>query len=135
MDRDLYEIAQQRVNRRNRRWILWGLDLTLLIFTLAGLIFLGDSVHATLAAALFFGWGGIFVFHSLLLAMAESRERDIEKEVARLRSAYGTAAETYSKPKRLELADDGELIAADVPHDSNRPVEQSAPMNGSGQAH
>ncbi|MFN8530314.1 MAG: hypothetical protein U0670_17070 [Anaerolineae bacterium] len=130
MDRDLYDIAQQRVNRRNRRWILWSINLTVLIFTLAGLIFLGDSVHSTLAAAVFFGWGGVFVFHSMLLAMAESREHDIEKEVARLRSAYGTAEDSYSKPKRLELADDGELRPAALP---DTPIEQSTPISGSGQ--
>jgi hypothetical protein len=99
----LYAVARQRIDRRNRRLTLWALNLGVLILSLAALILLGS----TLAAAIFMAIAGIFALHSILLGLAESREKDIEKEVARLRAV---ADEAYEKPKRLELTEDGELV-------------------------
>ncbi len=104
-DHELYEIAKQRVNQRTRRWMLWGVNLLGLIFSLTMVILLGDSVYSNTAVALFMAWMGAFAFHSLLAWQAEHRTGDIENEVVKLRAAMD-----YEKPKRLEISDDGELM-------------------------
>lgn len=106
-NQDLYEIAQQRITRRNRRWTFWAIDLAVLIMTVAALIFVSGTPYETLAAAVMMGWGGIFVLHTIVTAMAHSKENDIEKEVAKLREAM--PEDFYEKPKRLHLTDDGEI--------------------------
>jgi hypothetical protein len=103
-EQDLYEIARQRIDRRNRRWTLWSINLAGLIFSLALLILVSETAFATAAAALFMAWGGAFTLHTILAGMAQSRDGDIESEIAKLRDAV------YEKPKRLELSDDGELV-------------------------
>jgi hypothetical protein len=101
---ELYEIAQQRIDKRNRRWTWWAIHLTVLIAYIALFLGLVRTDYGIPALLGLIAWGGVFTLHSILLAMAESREKDIEKEVARLRDAL------YEKPKRLELAEDGELV-------------------------
>jgi len=103
-EQELYEIARQRIDRRNRRWTLWAVNLAGMILSLAALILLGETEYAEVSVAVFMAWIGVFVFHTIMLAMAETREKDIEGEVAKLREAV------YEKPKRLELSDDGELV-------------------------
>jgi hypothetical protein len=104
-DRELYEFASKRVRRRNRRWMLWALNLGVLILALAGLILARGSQAAL---TLFLGWGAIFVTHTIILAIAESTDGSIESEVRKMRRAL--ADEPYEKPKkRLELGEDGEL--------------------------
>lgn len=103
-DQELFELARQRIDRRNRRWTLWGFDLAGLILTLSALILLGNTAYVVIAAAVFMAWAGVFVLHTIVAATGHSREKDIENEVAKLRDAY------YEKPKRLELNDDGELL-------------------------
>lgn len=102
-DDDLYEIARKRIDKRNRGWTLWAIDLGVLILSLALVALVGDTV----AAAIFLAWGGVFTLHTILLLMAQSRDKAIESEVARLRAAV------YEKPKRLELDEDGELAEVD----------------------
>jgi hypothetical protein len=99
---ELYEIARQRVDQRNRRWTLWAFNLGGLILSLALLIL----VKGTLVTAIFMGWIGVFVVHTIVAALAESRDGEIESQVAKLREA----ASVYEKPKRLELGEDGELV-------------------------
>ncbi len=106
-NQDLYEIAQQRITRRNRRWTLWAIDLAGLIMTVAALIFVSNTPYETIAAAVMMGWGGVFVLHTIVTTMAHSKENDIEKEVAKLREAMPEGF--YEKPKRLHLTDDGEI--------------------------
>lgn len=105
-DQELYEIARQRIDQRNRRWTLWAVNLAGLILSLAALILLGETEYATIGAGVFMAWIGVFVLHTILAALSETREKDIEGEVAKLREAV------YEKPKRLELSDDGELVEA-----------------------
>ena len=100
-NQELYEIARDRVDRRNRRWTLWAFDLAGLIISVAALILLGPTPYATVAAAVMMIWAGVFTLHTIVASMAHSRDEDIEKEVAKLREA------TYEKPKRL--TDDGEI--------------------------
>jgi hypothetical protein len=108
-EQELYELATKRVNQRTRRWRLWALDLLGLIFVLMALIAFGERNYANLIAAVFIGWMGMFAVHSIFAWMAENRDGDIEKEVAKLRAAL-----EYEKPKRLELSDDGELVDWDA---------------------
>lgn len=105
-DHELYELASKRVHRRNRRWMLWALNLGVMILMLTGLIMARGSQAAL---TLFLGWGAIFVTHTIILAFAESTDGSIESEVRKMRRAL--ADELYEKPKkRLELGEDGELI-------------------------
>ncbi len=104
-DQELYAIAQQRIDRRNRRWTIWAFNLAGLILSVAALILLGDTAYSQLAAAVFMAWAGVFTLHTIVAALGQSRDGDIENEVAKLRKAT-----TYEKPKRLELSEDGELV-------------------------
>ena len=88
-DQELYEIARGRIDKRNRRWTIWAIDLAGLIFSLAVLILLGDTAYDTLAVAIFMAWCGVFTFHTIVAAMAQSRDGDIEGEVAKLLIAFG----------------------------------------------
>lgn len=101
---DLYELVEKRVDQRNRRRLLWAMDLAGLVMALALLAGIGERGYASLAAGLFLAWGGVFTLHTIWLWMAETRTHDIDKEVAKLRQAM------YEKPKRLELSDEGELV-------------------------
>jgi hypothetical protein len=103
-EQELYEIARQRIDRRNRRWTLWGVNLAVLLLCLGAFIGLVNTALMNISMFLFFAWTGVFVLHTIVLAMSESRDKDIEGEVAKLRNAV------YDKPKRLELSDDGELV-------------------------
>ena len=107
-DQELYEIAHQRIDRRNRRWTLWGFDLAGLILSVAAMILLIDTPYFMISVAVMIAWAGVFVLHTLVAAMAHSRDEDIQKEVAKLREASLDAA--YEKPKRLRLTEDGELM-------------------------
>jgi len=104
-EQELYEIARKRINKRNRRWMIWSVNLGVLILILAALIFFGS----TLAAAIFMAWAAVFVVHTLILGFAESRNSSIENEVVKLRQA-AAAGDVYEKPKHLELSEDGELV-------------------------
>src|SRR5215207_5186824 len=106
-EQELYQIARKRIDQRNRRWTLWAVDLMVLIMLVAALIFLGDTNYAIIGVAAALGWAGIFVLHTIVATMAESRDGDIEGEVAKLRDAV------YEKPKRLEVGEDGELVERD----------------------
>jgi hypothetical protein len=101
---ELYEIASKRIDRRNRRWTLWAFNLGVMILAVAGIIFAGDSVYSDYATGFMMLWAAVFVTHTIVLGMTESRDGDIEKEIAKLQDY------AYEKPKRLELSDDGELL-------------------------
>ncbi len=107
-ERELYEIARRRISQRNRRWMLWSVNLGILILMLAGLILTEGS---RTALTLFLGWGAVFVTHTLIVSFAEATQGSIENEVVKLRKAF--EANVYEKPKRIELGEDGELTEAD----------------------
>lgn len=99
----LYQLAQKRIDQRNRRWTLWAVDLVGLVLSLVALILVGS----TLTVGIFLAWCAFFTLHTIVAALAESRTGEIEKEVERLRAQL-----QYEKPKRLELGEDGELVDA-----------------------
>jgi hypothetical protein len=105
---ELYEIARGRIDRRNRRWTYWTIDLAGLVLSLAALILLSKSPYVTIAAAVFLGWGGVFTLHTILAALAHNRDEDIDKEIDKLRGAV------YEKLKRTEIGEDGELVEQDL---------------------
>ena len=107
-NQEIYEIVERRIDQRNRRRMLWAIDLAGLVLALAGMIAIseraGNSVYGDWAAAVFIGWGGIFTLHTIMLWLTETRQSDIDSEVARLTRV------DYEKPKRLELSEEGELV-------------------------
>jgi hypothetical protein len=105
-NQELYEIARQRIDHRNRRWTLWAVDLAVLIATVGVMILLVDTPYQMISLAVMIAWAGVFTLHTIVAAMAQSRPDDIEKEVAKLREAM---PEAYEKPKRLHLTHDGEI--------------------------
>jgi hypothetical protein len=102
-DQELYDIARQRIDRRNRRWTLWAFNLAGLIFSVAALILLSETEHVVLGVAFMIFWAGIFVLHTIITALAHVRDDDIDKELAKLRNA------AHDKPKRMVLSEDGEI--------------------------
>lgn len=113
---ELYEIARQRIDRRNRRWFVWSIDLAILISLLGVMALTSETVYTNQAAAAFFVWAGVFTTHTIWIALAGSRERHIEAEVAKLREV------AYEKPKRLELTDDGEFLESTEDSEEARSV-------------
>ena len=102
-EQELYELARQRIDARNRRWKWWSINLAGYLISIGVFIALAIARQVAVGLLLFMAWTGVFVMHCILISMAESRASDIEKEVAKLREA------SYEKPKRVELTDDGEL--------------------------
>lgn len=105
-DHELYEIARERIDRQYNRWRLWAFDLAGLIASVAAMLFLISTPFKMFAIAGMIMWAGVFTLHTIVAAMAQSRDADIEKEVAKLREATGSWY--YDKPKRL--SDDGEIV-------------------------
>ncbi|MFN8371938.1 MAG: hypothetical protein U0694_03560 [Anaerolineae bacterium] len=102
---ELYEIARKRIDRRNRLLAGLGVHGAALTAYVGAFIMLANTAYAEMAVAVLVAWGGLFVLHCILFGMAWSREDDIRGEVAKLRKAMD-----YEKPKRLALAEDGELV-------------------------
>lgn len=117
-DQELYEIARQRIDSRNRRWMWWSIHLAGLVAYVGLFILLADSVYSQIAVAVLVAWGGLFAMHSILLGMAESRTNDIQGEIAKLRE------QVYEKPKRLQLAEDGELVEAETQNEVYRAISR-----------
>jgi hypothetical protein len=108
-DHELYELAEKRIDRRNRRLTFLGLHGTALTAYVGLFIVLANTAYVELAVAALVAWGGLFVLHCILFGLAWSRDDDITSEVAKLRKAV-----EYEKPKRLTLAEDGELVEAEA---------------------
>jgi len=114
-DPELYEIARQRIDTRNRRWTLWAVHLAAFLAYVGFFVAIADSEYVLLGVFGLLVWAGLFTLHTVVLAMRESREKDIEKEVARLQEAGYEKAKRDEliedeKPKYVEIGDDGELV-------------------------
>jgi uncharacterized membrane protein len=100
----LYAIAQQRIDRNTRRFVLLGVNFfafLLFVAAFAGLGIVPSNVGKFVAIA----WMGVIILHVILLFVMQYRKEAIESEVENLRrEIYG------EKPKRLELGEDGELV-------------------------
>ncbi len=103
-DEELYEIARRRIDRRNRRWLLLGVDIFAFMLYVGAFVSLRDTIPHGLGTFIAVAWTGLIVLHFFWVSMAQNRDQAVEHEVAKLRDAL------YQKPKRLELTDDGEII-------------------------
>ena len=98
----LYEMARQRIDRKNRRWIFWGVDfLMFLIFVGAFTAFSG--IPRNVGEFILRAWFGVLVLHTTALVMTQDQEENIESEVAKLRNAV----DSTQKPKRREFSEYG----------------------------
>lgn len=118
---ELYEIARQRVDRRNRLLTILGVHGAALTAYVGVFIVLASTEYAQLAVAGLVAWGGLFVLHCILFGLAWSRHDDISGEVAKLRKAMD-----YEKPKRLALAEDGELVELDTNPSANSRLQSGS---------
>jgi hypothetical protein len=111
-EEQLYALAQKRVDRRNRRWLLWGVNFLGLMGWIAFAAAFGERMLDGFGPMVAIIWTGVVVLHGVYLGMAQTRDYAVEREVAHLRrDLYG------DKPKRqherLHLSEDGELIDDD----------------------
>jgi uncharacterized membrane protein len=102
-ENQLYELARQRVNRQTRHFLLLGVNFFAFLFFVAAFAGFG-IVPSNVGKFLAIAWMGVLILHVILLVMMEYRKEAIEGEVARLRELLD------EKPKRLDLAEDGELV-------------------------
>jgi len=108
-DDQLYELARKRIDRRNRRWLLWGANLVAWLIFIALISITNSPIPEDLGKFIAIAWGGLFMLHGITLGVTQNRDQQVEKEVERLRLAVYD-----EKPKRLELGEDGELIDDDA---------------------
>jgi hypothetical protein len=114
-EQELYEIAQQRIDHRNRRLLFFGIDLAGFLAYIGIFILLAQTAFSGIGVAILLVWCGVFVLHCIMFSMSESRDKDIEGEVANLRQVDYSS----EKPKRLALGDDGELVELRVNEDES----------------
>ena len=112
----LYELAQKRIDRRNRRWLLWGVNFLGWMSWIAFAAAFNDRISMldVLGPMVAIIWAGVIVLHGIYLGMAQTRNHEVEREVARLRrDLYDDASGSLvpkRKHERLQLSGDGELI-------------------------
>jgi hypothetical protein len=107
-EQELYEIAQKRIDRRNRSLTILGIHGTALVAYVGAFIILANTDFVLPAVAILIAWSGLFVLHCIQFGLGWSRDSDIEGEVRKLRKVV--AAGDYEKPKRLALGEDGEIV-------------------------
>jgi hypothetical protein len=117
-EQELYEIARDRIDRRNRRWTWWSVHLAAFIAYVGLFVMITISNFNSLALFGLLAWSGLFVLHCIVLGMAESRDGDIEGEVTKLRKVAN-----YDKPKRLALGEDGELVDIEQDDDLRQKIK------------
>lgn len=101
----LYAMAQRRIDRRNRRWLLLGVNFLGLMSWFAFVAAFGDRMPNGFGEMIIIIWTGVLILHGIVAGLAQTRDREIEREVSRLRSML-----YEEKPKRLALSEDGELV-------------------------
>ncbi len=114
----LYELARKRIDRRNRRGILLGVDFFAFLIYVGAFVSLYNVIPHGLGVFIALAWFGVLAFHVIFLSVTQNRDEAIEQEVAKLRE------QVWEKPKRLDLDDnDGELI--DFPETSSEKSRKS----------
>lgn len=103
-EQELYEIARERIDKRNRLMTWWGIHLAAFLAYIGVFIAIVTTEFNSIALLVLLAWCGAFVAHTMWWATASSRENDIDEEVKKLRQKVD------EKPKRLALGDDGELV-------------------------
>jgi len=97
-EEQLYTIARQSIDRKNRRWLLWGLNL------IAFLLYVGaftayPGIPRNMGGFIEQAWFALMVAHSTALVLMHDSEAGIDGEIARLCKG------THEKPKRRELSE------------------------------
>jgi DNA-binding CsgD family transcriptional regulator len=102
----LYEIASARVQARNQRRMLWYINLAGFLIFIGLLILLTGTPFVLPAVFVLMVWIGMFVLHTFIVEHQESREKDIEAEIAHLqierrdddkRTEFAQLPETFSE--------------------------------------
>lgn len=114
----LYEVARQRIQRRNRRLTVWFVHLAAYLayigyFATLAPDHLGDPLTFVLLA-----WTGLFVLDTVVMGLSIARADDIENTVARLRTAAGerrTPGHAEALPAVASQASTS--ASASMPHD------------------
>jgi len=110
----LYELARKRIDKRNRRWLLLGVNFFCFLLYI-GVMSTFSGFPRNVGVFFALAWLGFLVLHVFYLNVTQNRDEAIDSEVAKLRDAIYAK----EKPKRLELTDDGELTEIDPLDNSN----------------
>ena len=102
----LYELARKRIDKRNRRWLLLGVNFFFFLMYV-GAFTAYQGIPRNVGAFFALVWLGFLVLHVFYLNITQNRDEAINIEVAKLRDTI------YEKSKRIELTDDGELTDID----------------------
>src|SRR5215213_8843261 len=101
---ELYRLAQKRIDRSTRRFLLLGVNFFAFLLFVAAFAGLG-IVPSNVGKFVSIAWMGVIMLHVILMGVMQYRKEAIESEVENLRrEIYG------EKPKRLDLTEDGELV-------------------------
>ena len=113
-DEQLYALAQKRIDRGIRRFLLLGVNFFAFLLFVAAFAGFG-VVPSNVGKFVVIAWMGVLILHVVLMFAMQYRKEAIEGEVENLRrEIYG------EKPKRLELGEDGELVDAENDDDYSR---------------
>ncbi len=104
MDDELYTLARNRIDKRNRQIYLLGANVLGMFVYLGAFAALGDAIPKGVGVFIAIVWIGLVGFHAMMLSAMQNRKGEIDREVERLRQAIYD-----EKPKRLALDEDGEL--------------------------
>ena len=88
----LYEIARKRIDRRNRRWLLLGVNFFFFLMYV-GAFTAYSGIPRNIGAFFALAWMGVLVLHVFYLNVTQNRDEAIDGEVAKLREAIYEEAE------------------------------------------
>ena len=105
----LYERARQRIDRNNRRWMVWSVNFIAFLLYVGALATFSGIPH-NVGEFMLQAWFAVLVLHTTAIVLMQDEEAGIDGEVAKLRRTV------FEKPKR-PLSDG---VAASKPQ-SHRP--------------
>ncbi|MEO8396209.1 MAG: hypothetical protein ABI700_24660 [Chloroflexota bacterium] len=82
----LYEIARAQIDRKNRRWLLWAVNLVAFLMYV-GAFTAFSGIPRNVGGFAEQAWFAALVLHSVSLVLAQDQEDGIAGEVAQLRKA------------------------------------------------
>ena len=89
----LYEQARQRIDRNNRRWLVWSVNfIGFLLYV--GVLATYSGIPRNVGETLLQAWFGALVLHTTAIVLMQNEEAGIEGEIAKLRKTL------FAKPKR-----------------------------------
>jgi hypothetical protein len=107
MGDELYKLARERIDRRNRQLFLLGANVLAMFIYLAAFTAFRSLIPPTIGVFIAVAWIGVVACHAMAYGVLQNRSAQIDAEVERLRR------QVYDeKPKHVELNDDGELVEA-----------------------